>query len=173
MVPADSNNEQREGSYARTSEHIYLAMIQLDVLYRPETGVLTPHMQRVLGGFHHRVALRLMWRQPQKGWGRGWVYPPLEDAMAEAGYRRWKPTSLASRIPWHNILRLGPLWTCVWRESGGYGQEWKCSGGNRRVCIWRGYGRRPRRRSRRRGRSRRQTGRIPRRNISKVRRILW
>ena len=42
-------------------------------------------MKRVLGGFHHRVACRLTGRQPWKGRDGGWVYPPTEDAMAEAG----------------------------------------------------------------------------------------
>ena len=42
-------------------------------------------MERVLGGFHHRVARRLTGRQPCIGRDGGWVYPPLEDAMAEAG----------------------------------------------------------------------------------------
>ena len=42
-------------------------------------------MKRVLGRFHHRVSNKLTERQPRKGRGRGWVYPPPEDAMAEAG----------------------------------------------------------------------------------------
>ena len=42
-------------------------------------------MQRVLGGFHHRVVRRLTGRQPQKGRYGGWVYPLLEDVMAEVG----------------------------------------------------------------------------------------
>ena len=51
----------------------------------PETWVLTPRMQRVMGGFHHRVAHRLMGRQPQKGWDVGWVYPHMGDEITEAG----------------------------------------------------------------------------------------
>ena len=42
-------------------------------------------MQRVLGGFHHRVAHRLTGQKPQKVCYGGWVYLILEDAMAEAG----------------------------------------------------------------------------------------
>ena len=42
-------------------------------------------MKWVLGEFYHRVTHRLMRRQPQKDQDGGWVYPPLEDAMAEAG----------------------------------------------------------------------------------------
>ena len=41
-----------------------------------ETWVLTPRMQR---------ACSLTGRKTRKGWDGVWVYPPLEDAMAEAG----------------------------------------------------------------------------------------
>ena len=57
------------------------------LIYGSDTWVLTPHMQRVLGGFHHRVARRLTGRQPRKGRDGGWVYPPLYDAMAESGFQ--------------------------------------------------------------------------------------
>ena len=38
---------------------------------------------RVLGGLHQRVARRLTERQPMKVRYGGWVYLPLENAMAE------------------------------------------------------------------------------------------
>ena len=41
-------------------------------------------MKRLLGEFYHRATRRLMRRQPRKDQDRGWFYPPLEDAMAEA-----------------------------------------------------------------------------------------
>ena len=75
----------REGEYARTLGHIYLVVVQLVLLYGSETWVLTPCMQRLLGIFHHRVERRLMGSQQWKEQDRGWVYPPLEYAMAEAG----------------------------------------------------------------------------------------
>ena len=46
---------------------------------------MNPHIRRVLGGLHDRVALRMMGRQPRQ-WRYGvWTYPPLEDVMAEMG----------------------------------------------------------------------------------------
>ena len=42
-------------------------------------------MKRLLGRFHHRVARSLTVWQLRKGWYGCWFYPPLEDAMAEAG----------------------------------------------------------------------------------------
>ena len=64
---------------------LYLVVVKLVLLYGSETWVLTPRMQRVMGGFHHRVAHRLMGRQPQKGWDVGWVYFHMGDEMTEAG----------------------------------------------------------------------------------------
>ena len=74
----------REGADARTSGHIYLAVVQSVMLYGSESWVLTLCMKRVLGRFHHRVARRLTGRQPRRGREGGWVYPPVEDVMAEA-----------------------------------------------------------------------------------------
>ena len=63
----------REGEDAQTPGQIYLEMVQLVLLYVSETWVLTPCMQRVLGGFHHRVACMLTVRKTQKVRDRGWV----------------------------------------------------------------------------------------------------
>ena len=78
----------REGLYARTLGQIYLALVQSVLIYRSEIWVLNPRMQRVLGGFHHRVAHRLTGQKPRKGRDGGWVNPPLEDAMAEVGLHK-------------------------------------------------------------------------------------
>ena len=67
----------RKGAYTRTLGQIYLAVVQSVLLYGSETWVLTPLIQRVLGGFHHRVSQRLKGWQPHKGRDGGWVYPPL------------------------------------------------------------------------------------------------
>ena len=42
-----------------------------------------PRIERMFGGFHHRVARRLTGRQPWRRRDGVWVYPPLEDAMEE------------------------------------------------------------------------------------------
>ena len=77
----------REGAGARTLGKIYLAVVQSVLIYGSVTWVLTPRIQRVLGGFHYMVAGMVIGRQPWKGRDRGWFYPPLEDAMAEAGFQ--------------------------------------------------------------------------------------
>ena len=60
----------REVSDARTLGKIYLAVVELVMIYGSDTWVLTPRMKRVLGGFHHRVARKLTGRQPLRGQGR-------------------------------------------------------------------------------------------------------
>ena len=52
----------RDGADARTSGRIYMVVVQAVMLYRSETWVMKPLIGRVLGGFHHRVALRLTGR---------------------------------------------------------------------------------------------------------------
>ena len=42
-------------------------------------------MERALDSFHHRVVQRLTGRQPRRWGGGSWAYPPLEEAMGEAG----------------------------------------------------------------------------------------
>ena len=74
----------REGADDRTSDQIYLVVVQSVMLYGPETWRITPHIGRVWGGFYHRVACRLAGRQSLQGRDRFWVYPLLEAAMKEA-----------------------------------------------------------------------------------------
>ena len=52
----------REDADTRTSGRIYVAVVQVILLYGSETWAMKPHIGRVLGGFHHRVALRLTGR---------------------------------------------------------------------------------------------------------------
>ena len=49
----------REEVDSRTLGHIYLVVVQSVLLYGSKKWVLTPRIQRVLGGFHHRVARML------------------------------------------------------------------------------------------------------------------
>ena len=75
----------REGVDARTLGRIFVAVVQEVIIYRSDMWLMTPRIGRVLGGFHHRVARRMTGRQPRRGRCGTWVYPLLEDAMAEAG----------------------------------------------------------------------------------------
>ena len=70
---------------AWTLVQIYSAVVQSVLLYGSDIWVMTPRIRRLLGGFHHRVARRLTGRKYQISKNGVWVYPPLEDAMEEAG----------------------------------------------------------------------------------------
>ena len=72
---------------ARTLGRIYVAVVQTVMLYGSEMWVMKPCIGKVLGIFRHRVAHRLTVRQPWRGWYGRWVYPLLEDAMAESGFQ--------------------------------------------------------------------------------------
>ena len=62
-------------------------VVQLVIIYRSETWVMTPRIGIILGILHHRVAHEIMGRRPQIVCNGLWVYPPLEDAMAEAVFQ--------------------------------------------------------------------------------------
>ena len=73
----------RESADDQTLDQLYLAAVQLDMFYGSEMWVITPHIGRVLVGFHHRVAHKMKGGQPRKGRDGVWIYPLLEEAMAE------------------------------------------------------------------------------------------
>ena len=77
----------REDVDACNSGQIYLAVVQLVILYGSKTWVIIPLIGRFGGEFQHRVARRLTGRQPQRGRNGVWVCPLLEDAMAEAEFQ--------------------------------------------------------------------------------------
>ena len=70
-----------DGSNTRVSVLFYKAVVQAVLLYGLEKWFLTPWMVRTLGALYHRVAHRLMGQQAYEGL----FYPPLEEAIQEAG----------------------------------------------------------------------------------------
>ena len=119
----------REGEDAQTSSHIYLAVAQSVMLYGSDTWVLTPHMKRVLGGSDHRVARRLMGRQPRRERDGGWIYPPTGGCDGGGGFTgggdlRLPPPEHSCTVYCDNA-DYGPM-------SGGK-VEAKAKGGNKMV----------------------------------------
>ena len=49
----------REGADTRTSGSFNIAIFQAILLFGLETWVATPHINQILGGFHHRVERRI------------------------------------------------------------------------------------------------------------------
>ena len=62
------------------------AVVQVVLLFGSETWVLTPHMERALGSFQHKVARWITRMQPRRRGGGGWYYPPLASDMEEVGF---------------------------------------------------------------------------------------
>ena len=61
-------------------------MTQAVLLFGEETWVLTPRIDRSLDSFQHRVVRRNTRRQLRRQGGGIWEYPPLAEAMEEAGF---------------------------------------------------------------------------------------
>jgi hypothetical protein len=74
----------REDASPRISGLFYKAVVQTVLLCGCESWVITPRMMKVLEGFHHRVARRLSGKMARLEQGE-WVYPPLEEALEDAG----------------------------------------------------------------------------------------
>ena len=49
----------REGAYVRVSGNFFKAVVQAVLLFRAETWVLTPRMERALNSFQHGSARRI------------------------------------------------------------------------------------------------------------------
>jgi hypothetical protein len=76
----------REGATPRVSGMFYKAVVQLVMLFGPESWVLLQPMLKALEGFHWRVARRLAGKQPYLDlWTGEWVYPPIDKVLEEVG----------------------------------------------------------------------------------------
>ena len=76
----------QEGADARVSGKFFKALVQAVLLFRAETWLLTPSIERDLDSFQNGAAHRLTGRQPRRrGYGRC-VYPLLKESMKEAGF---------------------------------------------------------------------------------------
>ena len=64
---------------------IYVTVVQAVLFYGSEMWVLIPRICRFMGIFRHRVARRLMGKLLRRGRDGGWMYPPLAEAIVEAG----------------------------------------------------------------------------------------
>jgi len=63
----------------------YKAVVRSVLLLGWESWTVTGAMWTVLKGFCHRVARRMADMMAYRGPGTGWIYPPLEEALKEAG----------------------------------------------------------------------------------------
>ena len=101
----------KDGSTPRAKGLFYKTIAMAVLLYGCETWTLTDTMIKVLEGFHHRVARRITGKMPYLE-GDDWIYPPLVDAMEEAGlftighYVHKRQTTIALHIATRPIYQL-------------------------------------------------------------------
>jgi Reverse transcriptase (RNA-dependent DNA polymerase) len=75
----------RDGASPAAMGMFYKGIVQAVLLYGCETWTLTTPMVKVLKSFHHKVARRITGRMPTLLPSGEWHYPPLADALLEAG----------------------------------------------------------------------------------------
>ena len=66
--------------------NFFKAVVQHVLLFGAETWVLTPRIERALESSMHGDARRITGNRPRCGGGGKWYYPPLREAMQEAGF---------------------------------------------------------------------------------------
>jgi hypothetical protein len=74
-----------DGASPKAMGMFYKAVVQAVLLYGCETWTLTNPMIKTLESFHHRVARRIARMTPTRQPDGSWHYPPLADALTEAG----------------------------------------------------------------------------------------
>ena len=75
----------RDGASRAAMGMFYKGIVQAILLYGCETWTLTNPMIKVLEGFHHKVARRISGKMPTLLPSGEWHYPPLAEALEEAG----------------------------------------------------------------------------------------
>jgi len=74
-----------EGANPRIFGVFYKAVLQSVLLFGCESWTMTDAMWNALKGFHHWAARRMAKMMACRGPGGVWIYPPLEEALKEAG----------------------------------------------------------------------------------------
>ena len=77
-----------EGTYERTLGRFYILVLQATLLFGSNTGVVTPHMQRNLEGFHHRVERHLTGKITCHQADGVYICHTLEEAMQESVFEK-------------------------------------------------------------------------------------
>lgn len=75
----------RDGASPRISGMFYKAVVRSTLFFSSETWIITRPMLKALEGFHNRVACRLTGKMPRLLIVESCFYPPMADALHEAG----------------------------------------------------------------------------------------
>ena len=102
----------REGADPKVSGNFYKAVAQAVLIFGAETWALTQRMNKALDSFQSRVARRLTGKQPRRKKDGSWDYPPLAEALGEAGLEgirksiTWRQNTVTQYIATRPILDL-------------------------------------------------------------------
>ena len=90
----------------------YVAVVQVVLLFGSRMWVLTPRLEKVLEGFHHRALQRMAGMGPIRQQDGTWVYLPIGAALATLGldeigvYIARRQNTVAQHIATHPIMDL-------------------------------------------------------------------
>ena len=122
----------QDGVDATTVGLFYKEVVQAILLFGSETWFVNPFIGRMLGIFHHRMARRIMGKQPRRGVYSSWRCHPLSEATAEKGIyevdtyvKRW------NKMVAHYILDYPIMDLCLeteWRPGSRVSQKWLIQG---------------------------------------------
>ena len=76
----------QEGADLKVLGKFSKGVTQAVLLFRADTWILIPSMERALSSFQHTVAQRLTGRKTRRRGDIIWEYPSLEEAMSEVGF---------------------------------------------------------------------------------------
>ena len=74
----------KEGSDTRTSRRFYVVVVQSVLIFGYKSCVSIPQIIQALSSIHNWVAQRISVQNPRY-WNVRWEYPPIGEALAEAG----------------------------------------------------------------------------------------
>ena len=115
------------GSICPDFRNVICAIFKAVLLYGLEAWVMSPRIGSTLGSFRHRLDRILTGRKPQRRLYGRWVYPPLAEAMAEAGlqevetYVSRRQNIVAQFVAARTIMKL---FLVVERSSGSRVTKW-------------------------------------------------
>ena len=98
----------RKGAEPKVSGNFYKAVAQSVLLFGADTWVLTQRTEKALESFQSRVARRLTSKHPRQRTDGSWDYPPLAEALGEAGLEgiRKSVTSMHNTVTQYIATRL-------------------------------------------------------------------
>ena len=74
-------NIGKGGGKTKVVGFFFMSVVQEIFLFGLVTLVMTPSMDRYLGGFQHRLARHVTGRKPRKLPNGSWEYPPLDTEV--------------------------------------------------------------------------------------------